>query len=102
MLILKCGISPGYVLDDMPLYVAQLLLDNLYMVDQAAAERMRMICWASVAPHSKKNLRPEDMFKFSWEKVKADRDTTPMTQERMDALQQQAQMMRQKLMKKDG
>lgn len=82
----------------MPLYIVDLLLDNIYMVDQAAAERMRMICWASVAPHSKKNLRPEDMFKFSWEKAVTERDTTPMTRERMEALQAQAQQIRQKIM----
>ena len=83
----------------MPLYVVDLLLDNIYMVDQSAAERMRMICWASVAPHSKKNLRPEDMFKFSWEKAKSEGDTTPMTRERMDVLQKQAQEIRKKIMK---
>jgi len=102
MLILKCGISPGYVLDDMPLYIAQLLLDNLYMVDQGAMERMRMMCWASVAPHSKKQLKPTDMFKFSWEEREKAESAASISKERMAALQQQAQEIRKKLIQDNG
>ena len=99
-LILKCGISPGYVLDDMPLYLVDLLLSHTYIIDQAAAERMRLMCWASVAPHSKKQLKPEDILTISWEK-KAERDTKPMTATRWESLQQMAQKMRSKI-KKNG
>lgn len=83
----------------MPLYVADLLLDNVWMLDKEASERMRMVCWMTAQVNSKKQLRPEDIIKFAWEKERErERDTTPMTKERMDALQQQAQMIRQKIM----
>lgn len=85
----------------MPLYVADLLLDNLWILEKEASERMRMMCWMTAQVNSKKRLKPEDIIEFAWEKER-DRDTTPITREKMDELQKQAQIMRQKLMENNG
>lgn len=45
-----------------------LMVSNLQEVDRDAAERMRMMVWAALAPNSKKQLAPEDILTFSWEK----------------------------------
>lgn len=99
-LILKCGISPDYVLDDMPLYLVDLLLSNTYIIDQAAAERMRLMCWMTAQVNSKKPLKPEDIITFSWEREAA-RDTETMTPERWASLQHRAQQIRKNI-KKNG
>ena len=99
-LILKCGISPDYVLDEMPLYLVDLLLSHAYIIDQAAAERMRLMCWMTAQVNSKKPLKPEDIITFSWER-EAERDTEEMTPERWAKLQHRAQQMRQNI-KKNG
>lgn len=63
--------EPSYVLDSMPLYEAEMLLSHAYMVDQSAAERMRMVMWATLAPNSKKQLKPTDIMQFDWERKEA-------------------------------
>lgn len=100
-LILKCGISPEYVLDEMPLYLVDLLLSKAYIIDQAAAERMRLMCWMTAQVNSKKPLKPEDIITFSWER-EAERDNEPMTPERWESLQKMAQKMRTKLADNNG
>lgn len=45
-----------------------LMASHLEEVDRDAAERMRMMVWAALAPNSKKKLSPDDILKFSWEK----------------------------------
>lgn len=86
------------MLDEMPLYLVDLLMDHAYLIDQAAAERMRMICWMTAQVNSKKRLKPEDIMKFTWEdRAEEDIDNTPMTAERWKTLQQKAQAMRRKI-----
>lgn len=48
-----------------------LMASHLEEVDRDAAERMRMMVWAALAPYSKKTLNPEDVLTFSWEKSKS-------------------------------
>lgn len=73
-------------------------MDHAYLIDQAAAERMRMICWMTAQVNSKKRLKPEDIMKFTWEdRAEEDIDNTPMTAERWKTLQQKAQAMRRKI-----
>ena len=57
-----------------------LMVGNLQEVDRDAAERMRMMVWAALAPNSKRQLAPEDILTFSWEKQN-DTASRPTTRE---------------------
>lgn len=52
-----------------------LMASHLEEVDRDALERMRLMVWAALAPNSKKQLAPEDVLTFSWEKEKSDTNT---------------------------
>ena len=99
LLVLKCGVPADYVLDGMPLYVADLLLEHAYMVDQGAQERMRWMMWASIQPNMKKQIKPTDLMHFSWEEREREAEIAPP--KNWEELQQQARLMRAKL-KKNG
>ena len=79
----------------MPLYVADLLLDNLWILEKEASERMRMMCWMTAQVNSKKRLNPEDIIKFAWEK-KSDppSNINTMSQQQWQAMQEKAQQLR--------
>lgn len=70
MLVLKCGIDPRYVMDEMPLYEADIYLSRAYYVGQELREDVRMVTWATAQVNSKKKLRPGDIYKFPWETVR--------------------------------
>ena len=55
-----------------------LMTSHLDEVDRDEKERMRMMIWASLAPYSKKNVTPEDIIIFDWEKHET---TKPSTRE---------------------
>ena len=57
-----------------------LMASHLEEVDRDAAERMRMMVWAALAPNSKNKLAPEDIITFSWEKQQ-DKAIRPTTRE---------------------
>ena len=65
-----------------------LMVSNLQEVDRDAAERMRMMVWAALAPNSKKQLAPEDILTFSWEKHN-DTASRPTTREDFEKAFQQ-------------
>jgi len=48
-------------------------------------EDMRMVVWACLAPHSKKKLRPTDIFRLEGE-GKRRKEAAPMTKDRMQQL----------------
>ena len=54
---------------------------HLEEVDRDAAERMRMIVWAALAPNSKRKIQPTDVVQFSWEKHKANEPVQATTNE---------------------
>ena len=45
-----------------------LMVSHLDEVGRDEAERMRLLMWATLAPYSKKQLTPEEVLTFSWEK----------------------------------
>lgn len=96
--MLKCGISPAYVLDEMPLYEVDLFTSYLYLVDKAAAERMRMMMWMTAQTNSTKRIKPEDIVEFAWEREQK-QPAEPMTPERWELLQEHARAMREKINK---
>lgn len=96
--MLKCGIAPAYVMDEMPMYEADLLLENAYMVDQSAAERMRMMCWMTAQVNSTKKLEPEDLISFSWEKKEREKEPPRLlSDEEVKGMQAYAQKIKEQI-----
>ena len=62
-----------------------LMASNLEQAERDASERTRLIMWAALAPNSKKNITPEEVMKFSWEKEKAD-EAAVTTKEQFDEM----------------
>lgn len=44
-----------------------LMISNIGEAERDASERMRNIMWAMLAPNSKKQIKPEEIVRFSWE-----------------------------------
>ena len=80
------------------MYEADLLLENAYMVDQAAAERMRMMCWMTAQVNSTKKLEPEDIISFSWEKKEKDPPRF-LSNEEVEGMQSFAQQIKSQILK---
>lgn len=64
-----------------------LVSSHMEEVDRDAAERMRNIMWAMLAPNSKKKIAPEDIVKFSWEQPKSSGEVT--TKEQFESIAKQ-------------
>lgn len=68
MLVLHCGISPKYVLDEMEPYEMKAIIDNIYMRTRDDWERTRYEAYVTAQVNSKNSMKPSDLIKFSWEK----------------------------------
>lgn len=64
-----------------------LVASHMEEVDRDAAERMRNIMWAILAPNSKKKIAPDDIVKFSWEQPKSSGEVT--TKEQFESIAKQ-------------
>ena len=64
-----------------------LVASHMEEVDRDAAERMRNIMWAMLAPNSKKKIAPDDIVKFSWEQPKSSGEVT--TKEQFESIAKQ-------------
>ena len=64
-----------------------LVASHMEEVDRDAAEMMRNIMWAMLAPNSKKKIAPEDIVKFSWEQPKSSGEVT--TKEQFESIAKQ-------------
>lgn len=85
-------------MDEMPMYEADLLLENAYIVDQSAAERMRMMCWMTAQVNSTKKLEPEDLISFSWEKEKQKEPPRLLSDEEVKGMQAYAQKIKEQIL----
>ena len=64
-----------------------LVASHMEEVDRDAADMMRNIMWAMLAPNSKKKIAPEDIVKFSWEQPKSSGEVT--TKEQFESIAKQ-------------
>ncbi len=96
MLVLKCGIDPRYVLDEMPLYEADLYLSHAYYIGQEIREDIRVATWMTAQVNSKKKLKPSDIYTFAWEHKKQE-PVEAVTPEQLKALTASAHELRKKL-----
>ena len=61
-----------------------LMISNIDEVERDASERMRNIMWAVLAPNSKKQIKPEEIVRFSWERQEDSSQLT--TKEQFDEM----------------
>lgn len=77
MLVLKCGIDPRYVMDEMPLYEADLYLSRAYYVAQELREDLRMVTWATCQVNTKRHIKPSDIYQLPWERERNEPEPAP-------------------------
>lgn len=66
--VAKCGVSPEYFLDSMTSYELNALLEYSDEVERNEWEKIRMMCFYSVAPHATdKRLTPQKIMPFGWD-----------------------------------
>lgn len=79
--MLKLGLNPGYVLDEMQEYEISSILKYGYMKHQDSWEQCRMMSYITAQVNSTKQLSPDKIMKFDW-------DSAPqkeMTKEEIEA-----------------
>lgn len=79
-LVIDGGLPPEWVMDDCPMYLIDVLFDRISMKDKNILESNRMITWSVFQSQSTKQIKPQDILKFSWENEEEKKDTTPITQ----------------------
>lgn len=65
------GVSPTHFFYEMTFHEAAAFMRGRDRQEQEEWNRARRIMWASLLPHSKGRISPEDIIKFSWEDEKA-------------------------------
>ena len=58
-----------YFMDEMELWEAYILCENLQYCDRSVWEASRIISYISAMPNSKKKLKLTDIIKFPWDKT---------------------------------
>lgn len=93
-LVVRGGLSPDYFFN-MDFFEAQIYLEGLRDREKSELERVRLIMWASLVPHSKKSLELEDVLRI--EGNKQDQEESENNKKEMDALRERAKKMEELL-----
>lgn len=93
---LSLRLPPLYVLDDMTMAEADVLLTHSYLATRDDWERTRLQMWATVQPHSKKSLKADDMLHFPWDNSKK---VTTISNEDVARLKERAKKIEQQWQK---
>lgn len=70
MLVVECGISPKYVMDEMELWEIAVYIGGLNERQKKHLEEKRIFTFLGMSPllgNSSKNLTPQDVIKFPWD-----------------------------------
>ena len=79
MLVLECGVDPGYALDRMEPYEIGALARYRHYRHRNGWEQARLVAYVLAQIHSKTKLRPTDIAEFYWEKeVPASSQKSPL------------------------
>lgn len=62
------GVSPAYFFYKMTFQEAAAYIRGIDRKERTEWDRTRRMMWATLLPHSKKQLEPEDIIRFEWEK----------------------------------
>lgn len=87
MLVLKYGLNPSYVLDEMQWYEVNGLLKYEYFKNQEKWEQTRFMSYIIAQVNSKKKLKFDDIITFPWEN---ENDKTTTSKEEFERLKNKA------------
>lgn len=87
MLVLKYGLSPSYVLDEMKWYEVNGLMKYEYYAKKDEWEETRLLSYIIAQVNSKKKLKIDDIMSFHWEN---DQDKTATSKEEFERLRNKA------------
>lgn len=87
MLVLKYGLSPNYVLDEMQWYEVNGLMKYEYYAKKDEWEETRLLSYIIAQVNSKKKLKIDDIMSFYWEN---DQDKTATSKEEFERLRNKA------------
>lgn len=66
-MVLRCGIDPKYVLDEMEIYEISAIMKNIHYKNQDLWEIGRFISYCICQTQCRKKLSLQDIMKFDWE-----------------------------------
>lgn len=89
---MKLGLSPSYVLDDIEMYEIQSLLKYQYLKDKENWEQARMVAYVTAKANGVKNIKINDIIKFTWEQ-KAKEKPKFLTDEELERFRNKAKWM---------
>lgn len=91
MLIIQLGLPPEYVWDMMEMYEADLYASNMNLKCKEQWEMTRFLSYitANSAPFRKREVKLQDIIKFSWDDQNKE-EVKPMTKEEYERLQAKA------------
>lgn len=81
ILVLRCGLDPGYVLDRMEFYEIEALMENMWMKDKESWEQTRIQAYITAQVNSTKKIEMTDLLTFPWEKDRVKVEDTPEDRE---------------------
>lgn len=87
MLVLKYGLSPSYVLDEMQWYEVNGLMKYEYYAKKDEWEETRLLSYIIAQVNSRKKLKIDDIMSFYWEN---DQDKTATSKEEFERLRNKA------------
>lgn len=65
---MDCGLDPEYVMNELTFKEFDYLTRRAYENRKEKYNMMRLLMWASMSPHLKEHISPEDLLKFEWDK----------------------------------
>ena len=74
-LVIRLGLDPAYVLDEMQLYELGPLFDKMHLKERDSWEQARLIAWMVAQTRSKKKIKMEDIAEFPWDNERLEADT---------------------------
>lgn len=83
MLVFEAGISPGYLMDEMPIWEISVLLKNFQRKERVSWEQTRFIAYVIAQGNSTKRIKPNDILAFPWDEKKETAKATGEDRERL-------------------
>lgn len=68
--MLEAGLSPAYVMDEMPVYEIRIALEGIELKNRTGWEQTRFIAYVIAQVNSRKKLRLKDIMTFEWDREK--------------------------------
>ena len=89
-MVLKCGLHPKYVLDEMEVYEINAIMKNLHYKNQDNWEIGRLISYCICQTQCRKKITPQDIITFDWDKKGENENITEISNEEIERLRKKA------------